>query len=169
MYRRRRDDSPARATRDRIARRPRSAASAIIAAMHQRLSATFIAAALLIVGCHSPNRTTTTTSETTTSTPGSVDPTSLAAADHIAAIQSARTPAAEADAIRALRQWEIDNRLTYRIHSVRTDTNTPVPDPSALGAGVPVRTEVTLFRGRDPIRTFQFTPKDKANLALFGE
>ena len=132
---------------------------------------TAAAAALALAGCHASNKTTTTTTETTTGAPltSAADPVTLAAADHIAAIQSARTPAAEADAIRNLRQWEIDNRLTYRIRTVRTDTNAAVPDPSTLGPGVPVRTEVTLFRGRDAVRTFQFTPKDKANLALFGE
>ena len=141
--------------------------------MHHRSTALYIVAAALFAGCHSANRTTTTTTETTTtSSPpaaGAVDPQSVAAADYIAAIQSARTPAAEADAIRQLRQWEIANGLTYRIQTLRTDSNMPIAEPSALAAGVPVRTEVTLFRGRDPIRTFQFTPKDKANLALFGE
>ena len=136
--------------------------------MHYRPALVCLAAALT-TGCHSSNRTTTAITETTSNPPAAVDPQYLASADRIAAIQSAPTPAAEADAIRRLRRWEIDNGITYRVHSVRTDTNTPVPDASTLGRGVPVRTEVTLFRGRDPIQTFQFTPKDKANLALFGE
>jgi hypothetical protein len=87
--------------------------------------------------------------------------------DYIAAIHAARTPAAEADAIRNLRKWEIANGFTYTIRNVRTDTNMPIDDPSATN--VPVRSDVTIYRGREVVRSFSFFPRDNRNLALFGE
>jgi hypothetical protein len=87
--------------------------------------------------------------------------------DHVAAVQNAQTPAAEGDAIRRLRKYESDNGLTYTIRTARTFDNLPVNDPSTLTD--PVRAEVTIFRGRDVLRTFQFIAKDNRNLALLGE
>jgi hypothetical protein len=43
-----------------------------------------------------------------------------------------------------------------------------VIDSSSTGT-TPVRAEVTLFRGREVLRTFSFPVKDNRNLALFGE
>ena len=87
--------------------------------------------------------------------------------DFIAAIQAAHTAAAEADAIRKLRQWEVNNGLTYTIHTFRTYDNALV-DGASVG-NQPVRAQVTIFRGCEVVRTFTFIPKDNRNLALFGE
>jgi hypothetical protein len=87
--------------------------------------------------------------------------------DYVTAVQTATTPAAEADAIRALRQWEVKNNFTYTIHAVRVADNAAVNEPSA--SGQPVSVTVTIFRGRDVVRTFSFVPKDNRNLTLLGE
>ena len=90
-----------------------------------------------------------------------------AADDHVAAIRGAPTAAAEADAIRGLRQWEVRNGLTYQIETVRIEDGAVVKDASVSTA--PVRATVTIFRGREVVRTFSFTPRDNRNLRLFGE
>jgi hypothetical protein len=82
-------------------------------------------------------------------------------------VQTAQTAEAEANALRRLRQYERDNGLTYATRSFRTFDNAKVTDPSV--SRDPVRTEVTIFRGRDTLRTFQFVPKDNRNLAVMGE
>jgi hypothetical protein len=115
-----------------------------------------------VAGCRSSSHASERQQQT-----ASVSPEASTASDYVAAIHTARTPAEEADAIRQLRKWEIDNGLTYQIRNVRTDTGELVADPSVLA--VPVRTEVTIYRGRDTVQTFVFTPKANKNLALFGE
>ena len=40
---------------------------------------------------------------------------------------------------------------------------------SSTSAPDPIRTEVTIFRGRETLRTFQFIPKDNHNLSVMGE
>lgn len=85
----------------------------------------------------------------------------------IAEVQGAQSGAAEADALRRLRAYWVENGLTYRIVGIRTDDNVAVAAPSMVGD--PVRAEVTVFRGRDILRTFQFVPRDNRNLALLGE
>jgi hypothetical protein len=87
--------------------------------------------------------------------------------DYIAAIQGARTAAEEADAIRNLRQWEIGNGMTYRIRTIRIEDNAVIDAASVKNQ--PVRAEVTIYRGREVVRTFSFTPRDNRNLVLFGE
>ncbi len=82
-------------------------------------------------------------------------------------VQTAQTPQQEAEALRRLRKYESDHGLTYATRSFRTYDNAVVNDPSV--SRDPVRTEVTIFRGRDTLRTFQFVPKDNRNLALMGE
>jgi hypothetical protein len=91
----------------------------------------------------------------------------VTADDYIAAIQAARTPAEEADAIRKLRQWEISNGMTYRIRTFRTEDNAVIDAASVKDQ--PVRAEITIYRGREVVRTFSFMPKDNRNLVLFGE
>ncbi len=86
--------------------------------------------------------------------------------NYAAAIQAAKTPTQEADAIRSLRQYEVRNGLTYTISAVRVADNVPVKEPSA--SGQPVTVTVTIYRGRDVAKTFSFVPKDNRNLALFG-
>jgi len=82
-------------------------------------------------------------------------------------VQTAQTAQQEAEALRRLRKYESDHGLTYATRSFRTYDNVSVNDPSV--SRDPVRTEVTIFRGRDTLRTFQFVPKDNRNLSLMGE
>jgi hypothetical protein len=97
----------------------------------------------------------------------SVQAEAATADDYVAAIGTAPTAAAEADAIRRLRQWEVRNGLTYQIQTVRIEDGAVVQDASVRTT--PVRATVTIFRGREVVRTFSFTPRDNRNLALFGE
>jgi hypothetical protein len=85
----------------------------------------------------------------------------------ISDVQTAQTAQEEGDALRRLRKYESDQGLTYATRSFRTYDNAVVNDPSV--SREPVRTEVTIFRGRDTLRTFQFVPKDNKNLSLMGE
>ena len=85
----------------------------------------------------------------------------------ISDVQTAQTAQAEADALRRLRKYESDHGLTYATRSFRTYDNAVIGDPSV--SRDPIRTEVTIFRGRDTLRTFQFVPKDNRNLAVMGE
>ena len=82
-------------------------------------------------------------------------------------VQTAQTAQEEAEALRRLRKYETDHGLTYATRSFRTYDNAVVNDPSV--SRDPIRTEVTIFRGRDTVRTFQFVPKDNRNLAVMGE
>lgn len=82
-------------------------------------------------------------------------------------VQTAPTAREEAEALRRLRKYETDHGLTYATRSFRTYDNALVADPSV--SRDPVRTEVTIFRGRDTLRTFQFVPKDNRNLSVLGE
>ncbi len=82
-------------------------------------------------------------------------------------VQNAKTPQAEADALRRLRKHELDEGLTYTVRAVRTYDNVPVSDPSTRPD--PVLVTVTIFRGRDVVRTFNFYPRDNRNLVLMGE
>lgn len=119
-------------------------------------------ATLLVFGCH----TSTTRVESREQTVP-VQRDAATADDYIAAIQSARTSAQEADAIRALRQWEVRNGFTYVIRTTRIEDNAPI-DNASVGVQ-PIRAQVTIFRGREVVRTFSFPVKDNRNLALFGE
>ena len=85
----------------------------------------------------------------------------------ISDVQTAKTAQEEAEALRRLRKYESDHGLTYATRSFRTYDNAAVADPSV--SRDPVRTEVTIFRGRDTVSTFQFVPKDNRNLAVMGE
>ncbi len=85
----------------------------------------------------------------------------------VADVQNAKTPQAEADALRRLRKHELDEGLTYTVRAVRTYDNAPVDDPSTRPD--PVLVTVTIFRGRDLVRTFNFYPRDNRNLVLMGE
>jgi hypothetical protein len=85
----------------------------------------------------------------------------------ISDVQTAQSAPEEAEALRRLRKYETDNGLTYATRSFRTYDNAVVADPSV--SRDPVRTEVTIFRGRDTLRTFQFVPRDNRNLSALGE
>jgi hypothetical protein len=118
-----------------------------------------IACVTIVSGCKSTPATPRPESASIRREADSVD-------DHATAVQSARTPTEEADAIRNLRQWEVKNGLTYTISAVRVADNVPVKEPSA--SGQPVTVTVTIYRGRDVVKTFSFVPKDNRNLVLFG-
>jgi hypothetical protein len=126
------------------------------------ISLSAVALMTILSGCH----TSTTRVETREKTVP-VQREAATADDYIAAVQAARTPAEEADAIRSLRQWEVRNGLTYRIRTIRIEDNALV-DASSVNTQ-PVRAEVTIFRGREVLRTFSFPVNDNRNLALFGE
>jgi hypothetical protein len=121
------------------------------------------AIAIAAQGCHSSRSTRVESREQ--SVPVQRD--AATADDYVAAVQSARTPAQEADAIRALRQWEVRNDFTYQIRTTRIEDNAAI-ESASVGA-VPVRAQVTIYRGREVVRTFSFAVKDNRNLALFGE
>ena len=91
----------------------------------------------------------------------------VTAEDYVTDVVTAPTPAAEADAIRRLRQWEIDNGMTCTIKARRSSDYSAVQDPSTVRE--PLRAEVTFYRGLDPVRSFVFEPRDNRNLALFEE
>jgi hypothetical protein len=116
----------------------------------------------LVIGCH-----TSTTRVESREQRVAVQRDAATADDYVAAIQAARTPAQEADAIRVLRQWEVRNGFTYEIHTTRIEDNATI-DNGSVGA-TPVRAQVTIYRGREVVRTFSFPVKDNRNLVLFGE
>ncbi len=74
---------------------------------------------------------------------------------------------AEAEAIRRLRRYMTAQDLTYTIRATRPDSETVVESPSV--ATGPVRVTMEVFRGREPMYTFAFTPRDNRNLALLGQ
>ena len=86
---------------------------------------------------------------------------------YIAEIQKAQTPQAEADGLRRLMRHGADNRLIYTTRAFRTYDKVLIKDPSVQSE--PVQVEVTIFRGKAPVRTFAFVAKDNRNLALLGE
>lgn len=136
-----------------------------------RLSLFCLLAAALIGGCQHKDtgprgapQTTTTPGQTTVVIEGSEHD---ALGRLVSDVQTAQTPQAEADALRRLRQYEKDQGLTYATRSFRTYDNAVIADPSV--SRDPLRTEVTIFRGRETLRTFQFIPRDNRNLAQLGE
>jgi hypothetical protein len=87
--------------------------------------------------------------------------------DYIANVQGAQNAQQEADALRALRRHEIANGLTYQVAAFDTATNVRIASPSTHGG--PLRVQLTIFRRRDTVSTFNFVPHDNRNLALLGE
>jgi hypothetical protein len=83
------------------------------------------------------------------------------------AVQTPRDTYAEADAIKRLRAYLSQNNLTYTTRAVRTDSETVVESPATAAA--PVRVTMEVFRGREPLYTFTFVPRDNRNLALLGQ
>jgi len=126
----------------------------------------------ILAGCHSSTQTTSTTTSTT-----KIDETHASsltvrreadtADDYIARVQGAKTAIDEAEALRQLRQYETEHGLTYTVRTFRAIDNTEVPSSSL--ASQPVRAQVTVYRGREPLRTFNFIPKDNRNLTILGE
>jgi hypothetical protein len=97
---------------------------------------------------------------------GSVQAQSSALENEVINLMKAPTPAAEADAINRLRAEMSSKGLTYTINTTRTYDGAAVP--SASVGNQPVRAEVTIYRGRDVVRTFNFVPQDNRNLAKLG-
>lgn len=126
-----------------------------------------IGLAALLIGCHGHNSSDTPPNPPSPRESTSVQRQANNLDDYVTAVQGAQTQQQEADAIRALRQYEIKNGLTYRIGTFAPADNSVVVNPSTYNQ--PVRTQVTIYRGRDVVRTFNFVPKDNRNLALFGE
>ena len=132
----------------------------------RQLIIVFILAALVTFSCARRNDSTEVK---TMDRPagGSAQRQSDAMEDIVSAILRAPTPAAEADALRRLHKYQSDHGLTYTVRTIRTYDNVPV-ESASIGNQI-VRAEVTIFRGRDVVRTFNFVPQDNRNLALLGE
>ena len=118
-----------------------------------------------IVGCHSSTRTETVDETHTSSATVRHDADTVN--DRIAAVQGAKSPVDEAEALRKLRKYETDHGLTYTVRTFRTFDGTEVPSSSL--STQPVRAQVTIFRGREVLQTFNFVPRDNRNLAILGE
>ncbi len=82
-------------------------------------------------------------------------------------VQTPSDAYAEAEAIRRLRRYMTAQDLTYTIRATRPHSETVVESPSV--ASGPVRVTMEVFRGREPMYTFAFTPRDNRNLALLGQ
>ena len=83
------------------------------------------------------------------------------------AVQTPRDRYEEAEAIKRLRAYLSQNNLTYTTRAVRADGGAVVESPATSAARVRVTMEV--FRGREPLYTFTFVPRDNRNLALLGQ
>lgn len=134
--------------------------------MNARLiAASSLALIVSVAGCHSSTRTekvdeTHTSSATVRREADTVN-------DRIAAVQGAKSPVDEAEALRQLRKYETDHGLTYTVRTFRTFDGTEVPGSSL--ASQPVRAQVTIYRGREVLQSFNFIPRDNRNLAILGE
>jgi hypothetical protein len=82
-------------------------------------------------------------------------------------VQTPRDRYQEAEAIKRLRAYLSQNNLTYTTRAVRADSDAAVGSPATSAAAVRVTMEV--FRGREPLYTFAFVPRDNRNLALLGQ
>src|SRR4051794_40674424 len=66
--------------------------------------------------------------------------------DYAADVQNSRDAISEAAAIERLRKFERDHNLTYTVNTVRMDTGASLPAASAQG--IPIRADVSVFRGQ---------------------
>src|SRR4051812_40805287 len=123
--------------------------------MQNITTALLLASAILAAGCQShPNTTRVEQREETTTVRRDADTLD----NYAAAVQAAHTPTEEADALRSLHQWMAKNGFTYQTQAVRVADNVPLRDPSV--SGQPVSVTMTVYRGRDMVKTFSFVPKD---------
>ena len=129
----------------------------------RKTSLLILTSATLLIGCKSPSTTRIERREQTTSIQSDANTLD----GYVNAVQSARTPTEEADALRTLHKWMADHGFTYQVQSVRVADNVPIRQASA--SGQPVTTTVTVYRGREVAKTFSFVPKDNRNLTLLGE
>jgi len=126
-----------------------------------KLFAAAVVASLLTVGCahHDPTMNRPA-DESVRAESDSVDGIARS-------VTAAPDAAAEADALRRLHRYAADHGLTYTVRTVRVADNVEIK--SASVGGQQVTALVTLFHGRDVVRTFSFVPRDNRNLALLGE
>jgi hypothetical protein len=82
-------------------------------------------------------------------------------------VQTPRDPYEESEAIKRLRAYLAQNNLTYTTRAVRADSDAVVESPATSKA--PVRVTMEVFRGREPLYTFTFVPRDNRNLAQLGQ
>jgi len=129
---------------------------------------------LLLCGCHAsasinppPKEPETVTQTTTVVHTDTLHAQSDRVEDYANDVITARDSIAEASAIERLRKFERDHNLTYTVNTVRMDTGASMPAASAQG--IPIRANVSVYRGQVPIYNFSFIPKDNRNLALLGE
>ena len=97
-------------------------------------------AATIVIGCKSSSTTQVERREDTTPLQHDADTLD----SYVAAVQSARTPTEEADALRTLHKWMADHGFTYQVQSVRVADNVPIRQASA--SGQPVSTTMTIYR-----------------------
>jgi hypothetical protein len=130
----------------------------------KRTIAVLVATVTLIAGCRSD-----VDSDPTPRRPSgaSVQRQKSSVDDYVADVQGAKNAQQEADALRELRKHMISNGLTYDIKAFRTHDNVLVPSPSTVTG--PLRAQMTVYRGRDVVMTFNFVPHDNRNLAILGE
>jgi hypothetical protein len=131
---------------------------------HRQLLSIVIAAILL--GCQHHNDATEV-HQMDRPAGGSVQSQSNALENEVINVMKAPTPAAEGDALNRLKAEMSSKGLTYTITTTRTYDGAAVP--SASMGNQPVRAEVTIYRGRDVVRTFDFVPRDNRNLAKLGQ
>jgi len=83
-------------------------------------------------------------------------------------VTTAQTPPEESDALKRLRDYLVDEKLTYRTHITRT-TDSRAIDRGASTLTGPLRVDVELSQGKQVLRTFSFIPRDNRNLVLLGQ
>src|SRR5947209_7600234 len=127
-----------------------------------------ITALAALAGCHSEG--TTHRTETVTRTEVVTESPSRARAELLEDladdVKQARDSVAEGDALRRLRAYAADHKLTYTFNAYRADTDKKVEAPST--AGEPVRVELSFFRASQPLYSFIFVPRDNRNLQLIA-
>jgi len=83
-------------------------------------------------------------------------------------VTRAQTPAEEAERLKRLREYMVDNDLTYSTRITRT-TDTRAIDSGASTITEPLRVTVDVSQGRQVLRTFAFIPRDNRNLVHLGQ
>jgi hypothetical protein len=82
-------------------------------------------------------------------------------------LQTARDATEESHALREIHDYQADHNLTYRVQTVRLDTNTIVKGGSTQPYRL--RVDMSVFKGNQPVYDFSFVPLDNRNLTLLGE
>ena len=127
----------------------------------------FVAIGLALGGCQPRQQRPTVVLPPSESVPRSAPREAERLHDLALDVQTPRDRYEEAEAIKRLRAYLSQNNLTYTTRAVRTDADTVVESPATSAA--PVRVTMEIFRGREPLYTFTFVPRDNRNLALLGQ